>query len=479
MKNYDNKNKNSILNYTKLLNNKTVNEVLNENNINFVNEDIYDNSIILLDEESPIYNKKKYKGKGGFGNFLEEVYFNKKNDSKSQPDFPEAGVELKVSPLKILKNNQIRVKERLVLNHFKYSDIVNESFDESHFLYKASLILIVFYFYENNKELGNLRISFSDFWECLKEDEAQIREDWETIVNKIKKGKAHEISEGDTLYIGACTKGATAKASMQSQPYSDILARGRALCFKTNYINQIYIILKERQTGKILQFREFKNKNTSLKVQVLERFNPYISLDAKNICDKLNISYNPKAKGFYSRLSWNILGFKKKCNNIFEFKASGLQLKTIRLEPNLKFKESISFPAFDYCDILNEKWEDSTFYTQITSQFIFIIFKHDDINVEYHLDKILFWNVPEKDLETIHNVWKDTRKKIKDNNYDNFIKLTDRQKVHVRPHDTKGSKPMLTPQGYGLSRKSFWLNKSYIQEEVINKIYKTELKINT
>lgn len=469
---YDKKDKDSILKYTQLLNNKTVNEVLKINNTSYVNEGYFDNTAFLLEEESPIYNKKEYNGKGGFGNYLEEVYFNKKNDSKSQPDFPEAEVELKVSPLKYLKTGQIRVKERLVLNHFQFNKIVNETFEDSHFLYKDSRVLIVFYFYEKQKDLGDLKIQFADFWECVKEDEAQIKEDWQTIVNKVKEGKAHEISEGDTVYLGACTKGATAKSSMQSQPFSDIRARGRALCFKTNYINQIYKILKGRQTGRIIENRAFNDKDKSFKAQVYDRYKRFESLSSEEICYKLGVPYNPSSKGFYSKLAWNMLGFKKKTKNIFEFEASGIQLKTIRVEPNLTSKESISFPAFDYCEIINENWEDSNFYNQITSQFIFVLFKHDKETEPYYFDKVFFWNVPEKDMETIKGVWEDTKEKISKGIYDDFVKIKDRKKAHVRPHDTKGSKPMMTPQGYGLPRKCFWLNNLYIRNEVINKNYK-------
>ena len=54
-----------------------------------------------------------------------------------------------------------------------------------------------------------------------------IRQDWEAIVNKIRAGKAHELSEGDTNYLGACTKGSN-KNSLRSQPYSEIPAMQRA-----------------------------------------------------------------------------------------------------------------------------------------------------------------------------------------------------------------------------------------------------------
>lgn len=39
------------------------------------------------------------------------------------------------------------------------------------------------------------------------EDLKQIEEDWNLIIKKIRDGKAHEISEADTMYLGACTKG--------------------------------------------------------------------------------------------------------------------------------------------------------------------------------------------------------------------------------------------------------------------------------
>lgn len=461
---YNNKDKNSIYLYAKKLANKSISQLEKESK-SFPS---------LIQEEEPKYGKKKYNGKGGFGNFLEERYFGKKNDSESQPDFPEAGIELKTSPLKVLKNGEIRVKERLVLNHFTYFDIVKETFEKSHFIEKNSLILIVFYFYKDNRIYENFKIDFSDFWECIKEDYAQIQEDWNTIVNKIKEGKAHEISEGDTVYLGACTKGANKEKSMQNQPFSDIPARGRALCFKTNYINQIYRILKERQikSNKNKLHRIFENKELSFQENILNKFNPYLNLTAEEICKEINYKFNPNAKAIYASIARKILNVKRSHKNEFEFQASGIQIKAIRVEPNLKFKESISFPALDYCEIIDENWLDSTFYNQITSKFIFVIFRHNTKDEPYYLDKVFFWNVPEKDMNKIEKVWKDTKEKIKFGNYNNFVKMKSKQLVHIRPHDTKGSKPMITPQGDSRSRICFWLNNRYIQEEVIDKIYK-------
>ena len=60
--------------------------------------------------------KHGYKGKGNFGQILEKFYFGYEPNSDAEPDFLEAGLELKTSPLKTLKNGSFRSKERLVLN---------------------------------------------------------------------------------------------------------------------------------------------------------------------------------------------------------------------------------------------------------------------------------------------------------------------------------------------------------------------------
>ena len=47
--------------------------------------------------------KHGYKGKGNFGQILEKFYFGYEPNSDAEPDFKEAGIELKSSPLKTLK----------------------------------------------------------------------------------------------------------------------------------------------------------------------------------------------------------------------------------------------------------------------------------------------------------------------------------------------------------------------------------------
>ena len=54
-------------------------------------------------------------GKGAIGTVLEESWFGYSPNSDSEPDFPEAGVELKATPC-LRTNAGIRAQERLVCN---------------------------------------------------------------------------------------------------------------------------------------------------------------------------------------------------------------------------------------------------------------------------------------------------------------------------------------------------------------------------
>ena len=74
---------------------------------------------------------------------------------------------------------------------------------------KARLILLVYYLYQ--QEINNrldYRIDYVKLFAPPEQDIKIIEHDFEVIVEKIRNGKAHELSEGDTLYLGAAPKAA-------------------------------------------------------------------------------------------------------------------------------------------------------------------------------------------------------------------------------------------------------------------------------
>src|SRR5690606_4207532 len=200
--------------------------------------------------------KHGYKGKGNFGQILEKFYFGYEPNSDSEPDFKEAGIELKSSPLKTLRNGEFRSKERLVLNIINYLEVHKENFENSSFWKKNAHLLLVFYLHDKDLDSLDYLIKLVDGWQYPKEDLKIIKHDWETINQKIKDGKAHELSEGDTFYLGACTKGSTALKSYRNQPFNDEKAKQRAYSFKQGYVNHIIANIAQEETavyGKIIE----------------------------------------------------------------------------------------------------------------------------------------------------------------------------------------------------------------------------------
>lgn len=99
-------------------------------------------------------------GKGRLGQIVEEEFFHYQNNSTAGPDFAEAGVELKTTPMKAVKRGDGREwvpKERLVLNIINYMEEgLLDAFEESSFWNKNRLLLLMFYLYEEGKDCLDL-----------------------------------------------------------------------------------------------------------------------------------------------------------------------------------------------------------------------------------------------------------------------------------------------------------------------------------
>lgn len=111
---------------------------------------------------------------------------------------------------------------------------VEQDFYKSHVWEKCKLMLLIYYF--RDKAIKNnldYHIDYAKLFEIPEKDMNIIINDYKIIIDKILQGKAHEISEGDTMYLGACTKGATAAKSLVSQRYNEnVKAKSRAFCLK-------------------------------------------------------------------------------------------------------------------------------------------------------------------------------------------------------------------------------------------------------
>lgn len=459
---YDINNKDSIVEYAKQLIKKSLKEVCQ-----------YD----LIDNQ---------KNKGGFGQLLEKHYFLYEPNSDSEPDFNEVGLELKSSPIKQLKKLNYVSKERLVLNIINYMEIVNETFDISSFWKKNKHLLLVFYLYETNKKAIDFRIEIVDEWEFKDIDLEIIKKDWSVIHQKVKNGKAHELSEGDTLYLGACTKGSKG-GNLRNQPNNTIKAKQRAYSLKQSYVNHIIAILSGKSKsnyGKLIPSLDVA-KEKSLEDIVLSKFEKYYNKTIDEIQLELGISLNSKAKNFYANLTKSILGIELE-KEIEEFKKAGIEVKTVRLKTNNLPKEDISFSAFKFENLIKEKWDNSEFKSVLEQKFLFIFFKYDS-HGNLKLEKAKFWNMPYNDIEKIRKMWLKTKCIIKNGNivkelkYDkngkekrltNFPNKSFNNISHIRPHAQNSNDTYPLPKmdkvtkAETYTKHCFWLNARYVKDKI-------------
>ena len=175
--------------------------------------------------------------KGILGHLVETGFYNYPINSNSQADFEELDVELKVTGYVKNKNGSLRAKERLVLSKINFNEIINETFETSHVLGKCEKMLIIWYEYDKNKEEKDFLITDYQLYDMSKDREI-FTNDFEIIKGKVLDGKAHELSEGDTSYLGACTKARTSD-DRTTQPFSDILPKPRAYSLKNAYMTGI------------------------------------------------------------------------------------------------------------------------------------------------------------------------------------------------------------------------------------------------
>ncbi|QZY55963.1 Sau3AI family type II restriction endonuclease [Crassaminicella profunda] len=442
---------------------------------------------------------KNYKGKGGLGQLLEKYYFLYEPNSDKNPDFKEAGVELKVSPYKINKNGSYSAKERLVLNIINYMDIVYESFETSTFLHKNKLILLIYYLYEKEINRLDYKINHVQLFSFPESDLKIIKDDWEKIVSKIRQGKAHELSEGDTFYLGACTKGKN-KSSLREQPYSKAKSMQRAFSLKNKYMTHVlndYIVPRrptyEPQNEEVLLVSESSVNYNSNGVTAYEpiikdvltlentTFESYIinkiNINKGKSIDELATQYSVKIgnlKNFASKVALKMLGVNSK--NALEFEKANIKVKAIRIEKNGKIKEHMSFPTFKFKEIVTQNWEESDFRNILyETKFLFVIFRYDENDV-LRLYKGMFWNMPLKDLDTeVKRVWEKTVNVIQNGistwkkgkrEFNNLPSPSENPVSHVRPHAKNKADIYILPDGRKFTKQCFWLNNSYILKQI-------------
>ena len=427
-------------------------------------------------------------GKGGLGVLVEKHFFGYEPNSDPRPDFPEAGVELKVSPLKKSSKGEYKIKERLVCDMIDYCALVEENFEDSRFFRKSMLMLIIFYLHVSGCPKRDLQFLYSVLWRIKDKDFRIIQE-------KVRQGLAHELSEGDTMYLGACRKGQKGQAQ-RKQPNSPVLANARAFSFKPAYMRTILDFVRNSGNAMASNLNEDEMPgielvsaadliNDSFETVLRKRFAPYIGMDYVQISKSLGVEINPSEKSKYATIARRILhhGLVSE-NSAEELRKSGIKIKTIRLQKNGTVKEHMSFEGINYKEVLEtDDWIDSKWYEIITTRYMFVVFREvEDDNwtdePRYVLDKMFFWTMPASDYSLAEEYWNNIKANVLADTLLNsdggerantFWSLRDNRFFHVRPKARNADDVTYSPiSNTPVPKKAYWFDNRYLRKKLIN-----------
>lgn len=339
--------------------------------------------------------------------------------------------------------------------------------------------------YKEGLNVVDYKFLLVSLWTIPEKDMNIIRDDWKKIKRKIEKGDAHKISEGDTLYLGACTKAASS-SDRTAQPYSEHEAKPRAFSLKRSYMDEVFNSLYKKRSDR--KEKALLDTEMSLKEKLQDIFEPYIGMRVDEIEKQLEVDLGT-SKQYLNILANEIMGVDSE-DNIEEFNKAGIKIKTMRLNRKGIPIESLSLPTFDYIELKESDWLHSELYERLeNTKYFFVIF--DKIGVQntkknLKLKKVKLWNMPAEDIEKARPVWEEMHdimvkgkdgkgiiKKVTKNGIrrTNFPAKSHRlsEVIHVRPHaknkkDTSPLPDTFDMQGY--TKHSFWFNNDYIAEQI-------------
>lgn len=426
----------------------------------------------LLEVVGPELSGHGIRGKGNFGQVLERHYFLYELNSETKPDFAEAGLELKTTGI-VRDSEGWRAKERLKLNQINFDTLHLETFDKSTFLEKNRRTLLVCYHYVKGQPVIERIVRLADVWEIPPEDLVQIEAEWNLIAGLVRSGRAHEISESLTNYLGACTTGQGKGSDYVPQPFSPVPAKRRAFSFKKPYVTRIVKEFVARDLKarvepefKIVPGPEELKRAGDLERFVLLKFRPFLGLTEEEAWSKIDSSVRRPSSRNKNRRQWlnnAILGVPG-VRRIQEFEKAGIYMRSFPLQTRgRKPREDLPFKAFDFNDFVRETWETSSLRSDLLNRFLVTYYRIEDQGT-YRLDDVVFWGFPEELLDTsVRETWVRTVRLVRQGRYKSLPKGSETRLAFVRTHGRNSLDVSFLPNGRAVPKVSFWLHRDFLQ----------------
>jgi DNA mismatch repair endonuclease MutH len=342
-----------------------------------------------------------------------------------------------------------KAKERVSLGMINLRQVVSETWETAHVRRKLEHILFVFYGWLPTRPIGAFRTIATGFWRPDQESLNAIRTDWEAIRATVAEGRAADLSESLTRVLGAATKGpghgSTSRAWSLKQPfvgwiYRDLIGASGPQARPT-------VSDPERDFEQsILRRLAIVSGKTTAEVAHLQG-----RLVGRSKSEDASI-----VRRWLDQPTRGRSG---------DFERFGIELKTIPVTADGVVLESMSFPAFTHEELVFESWPDSDLLGRLNRILVVpLVRERRATRGAAWVGRAFFWSPTEAQLDGMEEEWKRFRTLIEAGKSKSLPPASETRYLHIRPHGRDAADTELAPGGFDVTRKSFWLNASFVAE---------------
>lgn len=457
--------------------------------------------IASRDPSHPLLRVGRKATKGDLGDAM-EVYYGIRKNSRSEPDFPQAKVELKTLPLKRLRGRGHAVKEPTSISMIHYPTLPSERWATASVREKLGHVIFAVFSVDQN-DLLESKLHNLFLWEPRSTDWELFGSDWGVTKSIVAESRAEALSERQAIALAARRKGRggpTDVGTPQYNPRSDPTianAPSRAWALKTHFTRQLYqertgrgptafasalVGVHPGPPGRVLDPVEEK---------VLAELRPFRGLPLKTLVAVKRLG-GGGGKSLASRMVHRALGVDP-TKRIREFEQTGYLVRTLNLQARNGWPyEAVSFPVVDLCELMEQEWEpriveDETGKevttipgSDLSEQVRRILFvptfapKRKTSQLDRMLGNPFFWTPSGAELEGIRLEWEMYRREVAQGKaaYHRVPGKRERENaltkpfpegfIHVRPHGRNAEDTYKDPKGNWVTKQCFWLNKEFI-----------------
>jgi DNA mismatch repair endonuclease MutH len=384
--------------------------------------------------------------KGAVGRVYEQAFGIPQN-SFPGADFPDAGIELKSVPIRIV-GDAARAKERISLAMIDFASLPAERWETARVRKKLDDLLLIFYRWDPLLPIARFETLVAEIWRPDAESLQQIRVDWEAVRAMVASGRRDEVSEGSTRLLGAATKG-VGHGSVS-----------RAWSLKQTFVGYIYRSL----AGQIAEVagRVDADPGAAFERRIVTRIEPFVGRPLAEISTVVGRA-GLGGKAASAQIVRALVG-ERGTGRHGEFERFGVETKTVPVDGRGRVIEAMSFPAFVHEELIYETWDASDLLARLNRILIVPVHRERGASLaEMRLGRPIFWSPSAIELDGIRREWERFRALIERGQAREMPKASETTYIHIRPKARDARDRDLAPGGFDVIKKCFWLNQPFLE----------------